>query len=76
MNYYLMIRGHPPLIVHDEEKGKYYAALRQYDEAEDFAPLYEFFRYETEKTWAKTLTFIDGIKSDRKGLSDFAAETP
>ena len=42
-------RSHPPLIVRDEEKGRYYAVLQQYDEAEDVAPLYEFFRYETEK---------------------------
>ena len=75
LNYYLMIRGHPPLIVHDEEKGTYYAALQQYDEAEDLAPLYEFFRYETEKTWAKALTLLDGAKPDRKGLSDFTEET-
>ena len=70
LNYYLMIRGHPPLIVHDEEKGRYYAALQTYDEAENLAPLYEFFRYETEKTWAKSLTLLDGTKPDRKGLSD------
>jgi Fic family protein len=39
LNYYLMIRNHPPLIVHDEEKGKYYGALQKYDETEDLAPL-------------------------------------
>ncbi len=71
LNYYLMIRNHPPLIVHDEEKGKYYAALQKYDETEDLAPLYGFLRDETEKTWAKTLSVFDGQKTERKGLSDF-----
>lgn len=71
LNYYLMIRNHPPLIVHDEEKGKYYAALQKYDETEDLAPLYGFLRDETEKTWAKALSVFDGQKRERKGLSDF-----
>jgi Fic family protein len=71
LNYYLMIRNHPPLIVHDEEKGKYYGALQKYDETEDLAPLYGFLRDETEKTWAKTLSVFDGQKTERKGLSDF-----
>lgn len=71
LNYYLMIRNHPPLIVHDEEKGKYYAALQKYDETEDLAPLYGFLRDETEKTWAKALSVFDGQKTERKGLSDF-----
>ncbi len=76
LNYYLMIRDHPPLIVHDGEKGRYYEALQKYDEAEDVQPLYEFLRNETAKTWAKALTFLDGKKPERKGLSDFTGETP
>ncbi|WP_347489051.1 Fic family protein [Desulfoscipio sp. XC116] len=71
MNYYLMTHGHPPLIVYDEDKRLYYRCLQKYDEAEELSHLYEFFKYETEKTWAKALTLAGGMKPDHKGLADF-----
>ena len=55
MNYFLMLHDHPPLIVYDEDKDKYYAALERYDADEDIAPMYDFLRSQTEKTWSKTL---------------------
>ena len=55
LNYFLMINGHPPLIIFDEDKRLYYAALEKYDSEEELTPLYEFLKYETEKTWKKTL---------------------
>lgn len=55
LNHFLMINEHPPLIIYDEDKRFYYEALEKYDENEDLAPLYEFLKYETEKTWKKTL---------------------
>ena len=71
MNYYLMTHNHPPLIVYNEDKRMYYECLQKYDEAEDLNPLYEFFKYETEKTWEKALALANGVKQERKGLSDF-----
>lgn len=71
MNYYLMTHNHPPLIVYNEDKRMYYECLQKYDEAEDLNPLYEFLKYETEKTWEKALALAEGMKSERKGLSDF-----
>lgn len=71
MNYYLMTHNHPPLIIYDEDKRIYYECLQKYDEAEDLHPLYEFLRYETEKTWQKALALVNGMKSERKGLLDF-----
>ena len=71
MNYYLMTHNHPPLIVYNEDKRMYYECLQKYDEAEDLNPLYEFLKYETEKTWEKTLALVEGMKPERKGLSDF-----
>ncbi|GAB2026759.1 Fic family protein [Lactovum odontotermitis] len=53
MNYYLMINDHPPLIVYDEDKNYYYAALEKFDAEEDLTSLYEVFKYEIEKTWEK-----------------------
>jgi len=71
LNYYLMMNNHPPLILYDEDKQMYYECLQKYDENEDLNSLHEFLRYETEKTWEKTLALAVGIKQDRKVLSDF-----
>jgi Fic family protein len=71
MNYYLMTHSHPPLIVYDEDKRMYYQCLQKYDEAEELNHLYEFLKYQTEKTWGKALALADGMKPERKGLSDF-----
>ncbi len=54
-NYYLMINDYPPFIVYDEDKRFYYECLQKYDEKEDIKPAYEFFKYQTEKTWDKAL---------------------
>ena len=55
LNYYLMTRDYPPLIIYDEDKRAYYNALQKYDETEEIIPLVDFFRQQTEKTWAKAL---------------------
>jgi len=70
MNYYLIINNHPPLIVYDEDKRMYYECLEKYDQTEELNPLYEFFKYETEKTWKKALALANGVKQELKGLSD------
>jgi Fic family protein len=70
-NYYLMVLNHPPLIVYDEDKRMYYECLQKYDESEELAALHEFFRYETQKTWEKALTLAEGMRQERKGLTDF-----
>jgi len=72
INYYLMTHNHPPLIVYDEDKRMYYECLQKYDEAEELKPLYEFLKYETEKTWEKAIRRASSKKEERKGLSDFA----
>ncbi len=53
LNYYLMINNHPPLIVYDEDKSLYYESLQKYDEDEELSDLYDFFKYQIEKTWVK-----------------------
>lgn len=73
-NYYLMIHNHPPLIIYDEDKGLYYQCLQKYDETEELNSLHEFFKYETEKTWSKTLALSQGTRQQRKGLSAFTDE--
>ena len=56
LNYFLMIRDHPPLIIHEDDKAAYYAALRAYDKAEDIMPMCNFLRQQVERTWEKTLS--------------------
>ena len=55
LNYFLMAHDHPPIVVHEEEKNAYYAALERYDEAEELQPMADFLRGQTERTWEKTL---------------------
>lgn len=55
LNYFLMIHGHPPITVYDEDKKEYYSALEQYDNSQDFETMYEFLEKETVRTWEKAL---------------------
>jgi Fic family protein len=55
LNYYLMLRGHPPIIIYDEDKRAYYDALARYDESEDLEPMAAFLKRQTARTWEKTL---------------------
>jgi len=55
LNYYLMIHGHPPVIIYDDDKRAYYDALSRYDKDEDLEPMRLFLERQTERTWEKTL---------------------
>jgi len=55
LNYFLMIRDYPPLIIYDEDKAAYYDALAAYDNSEDLEPMTAFLRQQTERTWEKSL---------------------
>ncbi len=70
MNYALMIMGHPPLIVHDEDKKVYYDALECYDTDEDLEPLKAFIEAQTVKTWGKTRERGAQKPPKRKSLRD------
>ena len=50
-NYVLMINDLPPIIIYNEDKKYYYAALEKFDTEEDISSMVEFFKYEMEKTW-------------------------
>lgn len=73
-NYILMINNLPPLIVYDEDKKYYYAALEKFDEEDDLSPMIEFFKYEMEKTWEKSLDKENGIIKDNSKLNDYLVE--
>lgn len=55
MNYFLVLHNHPPIIIHEEDRKKYYAALEAWDEELQLEPLKSFLREQTAKTWAKQI---------------------
>jgi len=55
LNFFLMTHGHPPIVIHDEDKAAYYAALESYDTEEELRPMVDFLRQQAERTWEKTL---------------------
>ena len=55
MNYLLLLLDHPPVIIHEEDRKEYYAALEAWDTQQDLAPMTEFLRAQTVKTWQKQL---------------------
>ena len=72
LNYYLMTRGEPPLIVFEEDKKRYYSALEAYDVREDLAPMLAFLTEQTDKTWRAALDLTSGTPlKPRNGLYHF-----
>ena len=55
MNYFLLLHGHPPIIIHEEDRKEYYTALEAWDEEQDLVPLVTFLREQTVKTWEKQI---------------------
>lgn len=55
VNYYLMINNHPPMIIYDKDKTLYYECLEKFDEKDDINSLIEFFKYEIDQTWRKSI---------------------
>ena len=51
MNYLLLLWDHPPIIIHEEDRRDYYAALERFDAAQSLEPLVEFLKAQTVKTW-------------------------
>ncbi len=76
LNYYLMQHDHPPLVIHEESRDKYFAALTAYDEQEDIGPLEDFLRGQTEKTWFMQVFQHETQSQGHKPLAAFAGESP
>jgi len=63
MNYFLVLHGHPPITVHQEDRKAYYAALEAWDERQELSPMECFLMQQTEKTWAKQIERQDKKRS-------------
>lgn len=51
MNYLLLLWDHPPIIIHEEDRKAYYAALEQFDAEQNLDSLTSFLKEQTVKTW-------------------------
>ena len=59
MNYPLVLHGHPPIIIHEEDRTEYYVALEAWDARQELAPLREFLIRQTQKTWEKQIARVE-----------------
>ena len=55
MNYFLVMHGHPPIIIHEEDRKAYYTALESWDFEQKLDPLRDFLKEQTVKTWEKQI---------------------
>ena len=66
MNYLLVLHGHPPIIIHEEDRQDYYRTLEAWDTQQDLAPLRAFLQIQTEKTWEKQITRVEKQKHQNR----------
>lgn len=59
LNYFLMLKGHPPVCIFEEDKKTYINTLRYYDTGGDIAPMAAFLKTQTQKTWQKTRSLTE-----------------
>lgn len=55
MNYFLIMHNHPPIIIHEEDRRDYFAALEAWDDKQELSLLQKFLWEQTAKTWAKQI---------------------
>lgn len=55
MNYFLVLNGHPPITIHQEDRKTYYAALEAWDERQELSPMESFLMQQTAKTWTRQI---------------------
>ena len=53
LNYFLLMRNHPPVIIHEEDRKKYFAGLEAWDDRQELALMVDFLTDQTIKTWRK-----------------------
>jgi hypothetical protein len=52
MNYLLLLRNHPPIILFETDRMGYYGAIETWDVERDFEPMKTFLKAEAIRTWA------------------------
>ena len=64
MNYLLVLHGHPPITIHEEDRRAYFAALEAWDTQQDLEPMVAFLKDQTVKTWEKQIARAEKGRSD------------
>lgn len=54
LNYFLLIKNEPPIIIYNDDKKDYYYSLEAYDAQEEIDSLTNFLKAQTIKSWKKT----------------------
>lgn len=55
LNYFLLTRDHPPIIIHEEDRNWYYTALEAWDRRLTIEPMVSFLTEQAVKTWSKNI---------------------
>ena len=63
LNYFLILHNHPPVIIHEEDRKAYYAALEVWDTVQELKPLRNYLKEQTAKTWTKQIERAERKKS-------------
>lgn len=66
MNYFLIMHKHPPVVIHEEDRRDYFAALEAWDARQELDPLRNFLREQTVKTWEKQVARTEKQKMRKK----------
>lgn len=61
MNYFLIMHGHPPIVIHEEDRRDYFAALEAWDANQELELLRNFLREQTVKTWEKQIARTENM---------------
>lgn len=69
MNYLLVLNGHPPVTIHEEDRKAYYDALEAWDAQQELEPLRRFLQEQTVKTWQKQLERAEKKQQNQEGLN-------
>ena len=51
MNYFLVCRNYPIIVIHEEDRRGYMAALESWDRDQDLKPMQFFLEQQMIKTW-------------------------
>lgn len=75
MNYFLIQHNHPPVVIYQEDKQRYYNALDHFDRTGDIEPMKTFVKDQMVKTWAATYDRYERSRSlEAQGLSSRAGD--
>ena len=55
LNYFLVTHDHPPVVIHEEDRAAYYAALEAWDTVQGLSPMRDFLTDQLVRTWEKRI---------------------